>query len=132
MNPEHLHILQHSLGCDEHGQTTHRLRDEDDGCFGYYRNRYVADPNPDLEALCRAGWMEDRGAHEIADGMHYYRVTKAGLAEMLFHSPKPPALTAGQRRYREYLDADCGMSFIEYLKWRHANRHDIEAFHRSQ
>lgn len=31
-------------------------------------------------------------------------------------------LTRSQRMYREFLHADCGMNFFEYLQWRHANR----------
>lgn len=125
MNPEHLHILQHSLGCDEHGQSQTKLRDEGDGCFGYYRNRYVSDPTPDLIAMVSAGLLEDRGAYDVAGGMHYYRVTAAGVAAMKQHSPKPPVLTRGQKRYREFLSADSGWTFGEFLKWRHANKHRL-------
>ncbi len=28
-----------------------------------------------------------------------------------------PRLTASQRRYQQYLDADSGLSFMEWLKW---------------
>lgn len=36
-------------------------------------------------------------------------------------------LTRSQRIYREFQDSDCGWTFIEYLRWRHANRHRIAA-----
>lgn len=127
ITPEQLHILQHSLGCDDHGQTTHRIRDEGDGAHGYYRNRYVSDPTADLIALCNAGLMKDHSAYDVAGGMHYYRVTKEGVSAMKQLSPPTPKLTRGQRVYREYLEADCDATFGEYLKWRWANRHRIAA-----
>lgn len=126
MQSDWLHILQHSLGCDEYGQTKQRLRIDDDGCFGYYRNRYVSDPTPDLVALCEAGLLKDHGPYEVTGGMHYYRVTKEGLRAMKTHSPKPPVLTRSQRVYREFIDSDCDWTFGEYLKWRWANRHRLK------
>lgn len=125
MNAEQLHIIQHSIGCDQYGQSESAGRNESDGCFGYYRNRYVSDPTPDLIALVAARLMVDRGAYDIAGGMHYYRITEAGVAAMKQQSPKPPILTRGQKRYREFLAADCSMTFGEFLKWRHANRDRI-------
>lgn len=116
MNPEHLHILQHSLGCDDHGQSENKRADEGDGCFGYYRNRYVSDPTPDLTALVTLGLMKDRGAYDIAGGMHCYSVTAAGVAAMKEHSPKPPKVSRSRARYLQFLHADLGCTFAEYLK----------------
>lgn len=122
LTPEQLHILQHALGCDEYGQSEYASRwhnrDEKDGCWTYPRNRYVSDPDPDLAALVTAGFMADHGAYELAGGMHYFRVTEKGRDAMIAQSPKPPVLTAGQKRYREWLHADCGMSFGEWLRVR--------------
>jgi hypothetical protein len=124
LTPEQLHILQHSLGCDKHGRTEYRGRDEGDGCGVYGRNRYVSDPRPDLIALVAAGLMEDRGPQTMCGGMHWYVVTEAGVRAMREQSPVPPRLTTGQRRYREWLKADCGLSFGEWLKVRKAYERD--------
>lgn len=115
MNKEQLHILQHSLGCDEYGLADIG-RDENDGCFGYYRNRYVSDPTPDLLALVEAGLMRDHGAHKLAGGMHYYRVTEQGLFAMRRESPTAPKVSRARKRYLAFLDADLGCTFGEYLK----------------
>lgn len=124
MTAEQLHILQHSLGCDKYG--CGELRDDEgDGCFGYYRNRYVSDPAPDLVALVAAGLMRDRGAYEIAGGMHCYSVTDEGVAAMKRESPKPPNVSASRRRYIQFLDADLGCTFGEYLKNRRYKQNRI-------
>jgi hypothetical protein len=115
LTPDQLHILQHSLGCDQYGRGT-LGRDERDGTHGYSRNRYVSDPTPDLDALVAAGLMQDRGAVAVYGEMHGYVVTRLGVDTMLKQSPKPPKLTRSQKRYQEYLDADCGMTFGEWLK----------------
>jgi hypothetical protein len=126
LTPDQLHILQHSLGCDQYGQTAHRANSDDH--FGrYFRNRYVSYPTPDLAALVDAGFMRDHGAYAICGGDHCYTVTEAGLTAMLAQSPKPPKLTRAQKRYREYLDADCGMTFGEWLKCREAYKEDWDA-----
>lgn len=108
MNPKHLHILQHSLGCDEFGRGDH------------YRNRYVVGPDCDdfnlLLELVAQGLMRDHGPQQIASGMHCFSVSEKGIKEMRAASPKPPKLTPGRKRYLEFLNADSGMSFIEWLK----------------
>lgn len=123
MNARHLEIIQHSLGCDEFGQSKTRLRDENDGCFGYYRNRYVCDSgNSEIDELVALGLMKDHGAQSIAGGMHCYSVTKEGVSVMRKQSPAPPKISRSRKRYLEFLDADCGMTFGEFLKWRWSNR----------
>ena len=47
-------------------------------------------------------------------------VTESGKAAVRCESPKPPKLTRSQKRYREFLNEDCGASFGEWLKWRRA------------
>lgn len=113
-----LDILQHSLSCDQYGQSAHQGRDENDGCGIYFRNRYVSDPDIDLSILVAAGYLEDRGAIQVYGDMHYYVVTREGMVAMREQSPKPPKLTRAQKRYRKFLDADCGMEFGEWLKCR--------------
>lgn len=117
MNPKHIHILQHALGLDDFGQGR------------AYRNHYATGPEcdsfADCTALADAGLMKAHGAVSMWGGMHGFTVTDAGRAAIREHSPKPPKLTRGQRRYREYLSADSGATFCEFLKWRHANKHRL-------
>ena len=114
MTENKLSIIQHALGCDKYGQTEYRGRDEGDGCFSYYRNRYVTDPGvPEIEALIKDGLMEDLGPVKMYSGMHFYRVTKAGVEAMKAQSPK---LSRAERRYRDYLRADTGQSFGQWIK----------------
>jgi hypothetical protein len=60
----------------------------------------------------------------------YYNctVTEAGKQAMLAASPKPPKLTRAQKRYRQFLAADSGLSFIEWCKWygRMSKKKEIE------
>lgn len=123
MNPKQLHVLQHSLGCDEFGQYRTHGRphvDEGDGCFGYYQNRFVTDPASDDGKLCgelvALGLMKDHGAQSIAGGMHCYSVTREGVAAMKQHSPKPPKVSRSRARYLQFLAADLDCTFGEYLK----------------
>lgn len=120
MNPNHLHVLQHSLGCDEFGRSKSRGADEGDGCMGYYRNRFVTDtPGADGKAcleLVAQGYMTDHGPQKLAGGMHCFTVTKAGEQVMREASPQPPKISRSRRRYLAFLHADCGLKFGEWLK----------------
>ena len=104
MTPRQLEILQHSLGVDQYGQGE------------MYRNHFCA--GGDDEAICRElvamGYMETFERPYLP----YYNctVTAAGRAAMLAESPKPPKLSRSQHRYRDFLKADLGISFREYLK----------------
>jgi hypothetical protein len=118
MTPSQLHILQHSLGCDQYGRADRIYRDEGDGAFGHYRNRYVSDPDSDLTALIEMGYLADHGAYDVAGGMHYYRVTKEGLAKMRELSPKPSKISRGRQRYLDFLSEDGSLTFGEWLKVR--------------
>ena len=75
---------------------------------------------PEMDALVGAGLMELLGKPSWAIDS-YYTITKAGrdaLAEWQAAQPKPPApkkLTRSQKRYREFLHADSGHTFREWL-----------------
>lgn len=103
-----LHLLQHSLGVDKYGQGRR------------YRNHFVTGPDSDDFAGCRrlvdAGLMIDHGTSDISGGMHTFTVTAAGGKYVTVNSPAPPKITRSQKRYRDFLQADCGMTFFEYLK----------------
>lgn len=104
LTTDELQILQHALGVDKYGRGE------------MYRNHFCA--GGDDEVICRElvamGYMKTFTRSYLP----YYNctVTEEGKAAMLAQSPKPPKLTRGQKRYREYLRADTGLSFIEYLK----------------
>lgn len=108
MTPEQLQILQHSLGVDRYGQGD------------IYRNHFCAgaDDEPVCRELVAMGYM--RVWHPNESPLPYYNcaVTEAGKQAMLESSPKPPVLTRDQKRYREFLNADTGESFGEWLKYR--------------
>jgi hypothetical protein len=44
-----------------------------------------------------------------------FSVTEAGILAMREASQKLPKLTRSQQRYRRFLDADCGLSFRQWL-----------------
>lgn len=113
MNPvteKQLHILQHSIGADQYGR---RRRESD-------RTHFVtgagSDDHPHCMALVDAGLMTRRSGSEISGGDDIFNVTAAGIAHVANHSPAPPRLTASQKRYQQFLDADCGLRFGEWLR----------------
>jgi hypothetical protein len=105
MTKEQLHVLQHSLGLDEYGQGK------------MYRNHFCAggEDEQKCRALVEMGYMHQ---HATTQMLPYFNcsVTEAGKEAVKRESPKPPKLTRGQKRYREFLNADSGLSFIEWLR----------------
>lgn len=110
LTQEHLHILQHALGLDEHGQGNS------------YRNYFVTGDGstdyPRCRELVGMGLMRQTIGNSITGGDDVFRVTDAGRAYVAEHSPAPPKLTRSQLRYEAFLDADCGLTFGEWLKTR--------------
>lgn len=106
MTPRLLEILQHALGADQYGR---REGDRNHFCAG-------GDDVADCAELVAVGYMETFRR----EWLPYFNctVTDVGKAAMLAASPEPPKLTRAQRRYREYLKADSGEQFIDWLKWR--------------
>lgn len=104
ITPIQLHILRHSIGLDDNGNGRE------------YRNHYAADPNPDLIALRDAGYMTDRGAVEMWGGLHCFIVTESGKQFVRGQKPAPVKLSRSKSRYQNFLRADCGLSFGEWLK----------------
>ena len=83
-----LHVLQHALGLDDYGQGE------------AYRNHYVCGPGHHGYDLCMA----------------HVEAGRMVRSEPREKSPEPTKLTRAQKRYREWLRADCGMEFVEWLK----------------
>jgi hypothetical protein len=107
-----LHILQHALGMDQHGRIVR----------GGGRNYFVTGEGGPDYAVCMehvsAGRMTRRAGNAISGGDDVFFVTDAGREWIAENSPPPPKLTRSQRRYEEFLDADCELSFGEWLKSR--------------
>lgn len=106
-----LRVLQHSLGLDQFGRGR------------AYRNHFVTSPGttdwPHCESLVNEGLMSRAPPSALTGGGHCFAVTAQGRAYVAEHSPKPPALTASQRRYRDFLRrVDSGLSFGDWLKAR--------------
>lgn len=110
MNPKLLHILQHSLGLDEYGRGT------------FYRNRFVTGEGSIDHPLCMElvalGHMKRFPAVKLFGGSDAFAVTEEGKRAVVAESPAPPKISRSKQRYQDYLDADCSMTFIEYLRYR--------------
>lgn len=125
MTPEHLHILQHALGVNEYGQSSHRPNSDD--FHGCYRNRFITSPDcPDglqCQALVSQGLMQDHGSQSLAGGMHCYTVTDAGYLAMKDASPKRPKISRSKQRYQRFLRADGVFdSFKDFLGYEEDER----------
>lgn len=103
-----LQILQHSLGLDRYGQGPR------------FRNHFVAGGR-DL-VICRdlvaLGFMVEHPASGITGGSPWFNVSPLGIEAVELQSPVPPTppkASHSQRRYRDYLRADAGYDFAEFL-----------------
>lgn len=110
MTTSQLEIIQHSLGVDQYGQGPR------------YRNFFDAGDRDcqTCNELVDIGYMQRHRSTAVFPG-HNFSVTDAGIKAMLAESPKPPKLTPGQKRYREWLNvADCfpDWTFRDWLKKR--------------
>jgi hypothetical protein len=105
-----LHILQHSLGVNQYGQGNQ------------YRNHFVTskgskDYDGCMELVAR-GLMTRRAGNALSGGDDVFFVTPAGIDYVALNSPAPPPekkLTRSQRRYRDWVRADSGLDFSEWL-----------------
>ena len=131
MSPSHLHILQHSLGLDQYGQSSHRPNSDD--FHGCYRNRYYTSADSpagkECQELVALGLMEDHGPQPHCSGMNCYTVTDEGYAAMKAASPPPPKVSRSAKRWAAYLVVReaWGMSFKDYLKWPDRREHEARA-----
>ncbi len=107
LTPEQLHVLQHSLGVGKYG----------DG--NPYRNHFVTSPDGPDGKLCSElvamACMKDHGPQMLASGMHCYTVTPFGIDAVALQSPPRPKISRSKQRYQEFLRADCGYTFAEWI-----------------
>ena len=113
---EKLNILRHSIGYDDNGGDRFpnaRSMDE-------RRNHFVTHPDARDWNLCKElvamGYMAEHGPRKIIGGDYLFTVTDEGREVVLLHKPVRQKLTASQRRYQDFLDADSGLTFKEWLK----------------
>lgn len=99
---EKLETLQHACGLDQFGRGT------------WYRNHYVGE-SVTCRALVADGLMVEGRASDLSGGEPVFRVTEAGKAWIVEHSPQPPTLTRSQQRYRRFIRADLGITFREFI-----------------
>ena len=117
MTEKQLHILQHSLGLDQYGLADYYH--EGRAFYGFMpnRNRFCAGGAD--EDLCRElvalGYMQQ---HRTTEMLPYFNcsVTDTGKDAVRRESPAPPKMTRSKQRYRDYMKADTGFSFREYLE----------------
>lgn len=108
MTPEHLHILQHALGLAQNDNPP------------AYRRYFVTGPSSkdwdNCHALVAAGLMECRESGLLATPDRVFLVTDEGerIARAAWAAAKP-TLSKAQRRYRDWLAADCGLPFGQWL-----------------
>lgn len=105
LTPRQLEILQHALGVDQYGQGR------------MYREHFAAG-GADVEIcqeLIALGYMRQVATTSVFPDFNC-RVTDEGRVVVRRDSPKPPALSRSQKRYRAYLNADSGLSFMEWLR----------------
>lgn len=112
---EQLNILRHAIGYDDAGNDRYH------GATGdQRRNHFVTHPDARdwnaCKSLVEMGYMADQGPHKIIGGDYLFTVTDEGREVVMLHEPVPKKLTASQRRYQDFLDADSGMTFKEWLK----------------
>lgn len=105
-----LAILLHASGLDEHGRGE------------AYRSHYVTSDGQDAWNRCArmvaVGLMRKGEASALTGGPDVFLVTRVGVDAARRNAPPPPKLTRGQKRYREFLAADCSEPFAEFLRRR--------------
>lgn len=114
---EQRQIIQHSIGCDEYGREFHKRN--------FFGTESTCADGKICEQLVAAGLMKWHGKSEICGGEDQYTVTEAGKRLFFSTCPKPPEpkkLTAAQRRYQDFLDADSGLPFFEWIKAKNRQR----------
>lgn len=102
-------IIRHSLGIDERGYSV--------GNRNYFATDVGSREFIQCESLVKSGHMCRIGDFEWTGGMVVFRVTDEGISEI----PKPKPLSRSKKRYQEFLHADSGLTFIEWLKSKSSN-----------
>lgn len=110
MTPEQFEIIRHSLGVDEYGEGNSN-RD-------HFATDETCKDGIACESLVSLGFMSAIRNHPMIGGMTYYQVTANGRRAFFANCPKRPKKTRAQLRYQEWIEADSGLRFFEWLKSR--------------
>jgi hypothetical protein len=82
VTPAQLHVLQHSIGADQHGRIVR----------GGGRNHFVtgegSDDHPHCMAMVEAGLMTRRAGNALSGGDDIFHVTDAGRQHVTEKSPR--------------------------------------------
>lgn len=110
-------IIQHTIGVDEYGREFHKRN--------FFGTESTCADGKICEQLVAAGLMKWHGKSAMCDNEDQYTVTADGR-RFFFSScptiPKTKKKTAAQKRYQEFLDADSGVPFFEWIKRKNAQR----------
>lgn len=116
MTPAQLHILQHALGVDQYGLVHYCHEGREHYGFMPNRNHFCAGGSDEdvCKELIALGYMK---LHRTTEVYPYFNcsVTESGKEAVRRESPPAPKLSRSQKRYREFLHADTGYSFGEWL-----------------
>lgn len=116
MDAKQLHILQHSLGIDQYGRGQ------------MARDHFVTGEgsldHADCMALVERGDMRRWPAIDLYGGDDLFRVTQQGRETVMAESPAPPKISRSKQRYLDYLNADSGLTFFEWLLLRYGKRRE--------
>lgn len=104
--PQQVRLLQHTLGLSEHQRRS-------------YRNHFVTSAGttdyPDLEALEGLGLMARVRTPAFCDADDIVFVTTTAGADLALEQLPEPPPPEKQTQYRQWLDADTGCTFREWL-----------------
>lgn len=117
LTKQQLQFLQHSLGYDQYGRCSTD------------RNHFVTDEASSDGRVClelvAMDLMSNDGPRSLCGGMSVFHVTRKGKDAMRLQSPQPPPpekLTPGKQRYRDYIRADSGLSFREWMGFKNERK----------
>lgn len=97
-----------------------------------YRNHFVTDECGRDGIVClelvALGLMSNDGPRALCGGSSVFHVTEVGKQVMRAQSPEPPPpekMSPAKRRYMEYLRADSGLSFREWMGFKNERKEKV-------
>lgn len=104
---QELQVLQHALGLTRPAARGHR-------------NHFATGGGTEDHAVCVSltsrGMMERFPPSATSGGDDLFIVTRTGIEYAKAHTAPAPAMSRARRRYQAWLDADCGMTFGQWLR----------------
>ena len=111
MKETHIDLMEHALGLTPENPKS-------------YRNYFAAAPNgrdiEEWQCLTDNGYAECHGSRTVSGDLIYFSVSGNGqqivYERCRIKDARKPKLTRSQKRYKAYLELDCGETFFEFLK----------------